>query len=298
MSKDVVVDSSEIRQTLSDWLQARMPVADWASLATELASISDGTHDRQVFKLFSLMPRRVGKADLNLDPDALSTANRLCPGWDPRAWSLEQAARSLLLLHLPQTDAAKVSYWFEQLFTTSGLQELIALHQTLPLLPHPERYRFWADEGIRSHMTGVFNAIALNNPYPAWHFDQAAWNQLILKTIFIDSPLHPIYGLDDRANPTLARMLVDYVHERWAAKRRVTPEIWRLIGPFVNETMLPDLAQALAMDDCIQQKAVTLACQTSAYQPAQALLVGKTTTTTWAEIYQQRQAVITTAGIA
>jgi hypothetical protein len=297
MSQDVVVDSLLIRETLNDWLQAKLPGAVGQDLVQQLATIAEAP-DRQVFKLFSLLPKLVGKADLALSQGELATAAELCPGWNPVDWSLDQAARSLFLLHLPQTDETQVRHRFEQLFTTSGLQELIALHQTLPLLPHPERYRFWADEGIRSHMTGVFNAIALHNPYPARHFDEAAWNQLVLKTMFIDSPLHPIYGLDDRANPTLARMLVDYIHERWAAKRRVTPEVWRLLSPFMGEAMVPDLVQALAMDDRIQQEAVTLACQTSPYQPAQALCLGKTSHLTWAEIYQQRQAIITSAGVA
>ncbi len=293
MSKDILGQSNKIREILTDWLVQRLSVAEFSAFSIELAAIAAGAPDRQLFKLFSLLPRRVGKADLALSLADRERAATLCPGWNPREWSVDQAARALLLLSLPQTDAGQVKARFEQLFTTAGLQELIALHQTLPLLPHPDRYRFWADEGIRSHMTGVFNAIALNNPYPATHFDTAAWNQLILKTIFIDSPLDPIYGLDDRANPTLAGMLIDYVHERWAAHRRVTPEIWRLIGPFITPAMLPDFAKALAMDDGIQQAAVVLACQHSDLPAVQALVQGRSTTLTWQAIGHRRQEQLT-----
>jgi hypothetical protein len=289
MSKEILNPSDRIREILADWLAQRLSVADFSALSIELTAIAAGASDRQLFKLFSLLPRQVGKADLALSPADAVIAATLCPGWNPCEWSVDQAARALLLLSLPQTDTDQVKARFEQLFTTAGLQELIALHQTLPLLPYPDRYRFWADEGIRSHMTGVFNAIALNNPYPATHFDAAAWNQLILKTIFIDSPLDPIYGLDDRANPALAGMLIDYVHERWAAHRRVTPEIWRLIGPFITPAMLPDLAKALAMDDGIQQAAIVLACQCSDLPAAQALVQGRSTTLTWRAIGQRRQ---------
>jgi hypothetical protein len=245
-----------MRQMLSNWLAAQLAADRWQWLAAQLQAVTDGAPDRTVFTSFSLITRRVGKADLVLDSVQIALAQDRCPGWEPQTWSLEQAARSLLLLSLPQDDPAQVAHRFEQLFTTAGLQELIALHQTLPLLPHPDRYRFWADEGVRSHMKGVFEAIALRNPYPAQHFDEAAWNQMVLKALFIESALAPIYGLDQRRNPTLARMAIDYVHERWAAKRRVTPELWRLVAPYVTEAILPDLERGLAMDDPEQRQAI------------------------------------------
>jgi hypothetical protein len=254
---------------LSHWLVAALPADKWQWLTAQIQPIAAGAPvglrptegDRQVFTSFSLISRQVGKADLALTPAQIAAAQALCPGWSPQTWSVDQAARSLLLLALPQDDPDQVARRFEQLFTTSGLQELIALHQTLPLLPYPDRYRFWADEGVRSHMKGVFEAIALRNPYPAQHFDEAAWNQLILKAIFIESPLAPIYGLDQRRNPTLARMAIDYVHERWAAKRKVTPELWRLVAPFVTDAIMPDLQRGMTMDDPEQRQAIAAIVQ-------------------------------------
>ncbi len=59
------------------------------------------------------------------------------------------------------------------------------------------------------------------------------------------SPLYLIQGIDERANPELARMLVDYAHERWAAGRDVSPELWRCVGRFANSEMLADLERVL-----------------------------------------------------
>jgi hypothetical protein len=245
-----------IAALLSHWLGTALSADQWQWLSAQITAIAAGAPDRQIFTSFSLVSRQVGKADLALTSAQIAAAQALCPGWEPQTWSVDQAARSLLLLALPHDDPDQVARRFEQLFTTSGLQELIALHQTLPLLPHPDRYRFWADEGVRSHMKGVFEAIALRNAYPAQHFDEAAWNQLILKAIFIESPLAPIYGLDQRRNPTLARMAIDYVHERWAAKRKVNPELWRLVAPFVTDAIRPDLERGMAMDDPEQRQAI------------------------------------------
>ncbi len=263
---------SKLQQMLSGWLADRLPADRWQWLATQVQAVANGAPDRQVFTTFSLITRKLGKAELALSTEQIAAAQTLCPGWTPQSWSIDQAARSWLLLSLPQQDEAQVCHRFEQLFTTSGLQELIALHQTLPLLPHPEQYRFWADEGVRSHMKGVFDAIVLRNPYPAQYFDQDAWNQMVLKTMFVESPLHPIYGLDHRRNSDLARMAIDYVHERWAAHRRVTPELWRLVAPFVNESMLADLAKGLAMNDLVQRRAIGLCCWESGKPEALGLL--------------------------
>ena len=94
-----------------------------------------------------------------------------------------------------------------------------------------------AAEGIRTNMTSVFNAVALDNPYPANYLDDLAWNQMVLKALFVGSPLHRIYGLERRNNQKLSQMLVDYASERLAANRTVNSELWELAMPFQAEAV-------------------------------------------------------------
>jgi hypothetical protein len=55
--------------------------------------------------------------------------------------------------------------------------------------------------------------------------------------------------LDARANPELARMLIDYARERTAAHRTVAPELWHCVAPFTDEATLAELkAGALSWD--------------------------------------------------
>jgi hypothetical protein len=101
--------------------------------------------------------------------------------------------------------------------------------------------------------------VAHRNPYPAERFDENAWNQMVLKALFIGSALAPIQGLDRRANPTLMRMLCDYAHERWAAGRPVSPELWRCVGPHADDAALDDLARVLREGGAAEREAAALA---------------------------------------
>ena len=104
------------------------------------------------------------------------------------------------------------------------------------------------------------------------HFDDGAWNQMVLKALFVDSRLDPIQGLDERANPALAVIMVDYAHERWAAGRKVSPELWRCVGPFALGEILPDLERVLAGGDARERRAAVLALSASPAAEAKALL--------------------------
>ncbi len=125
----------------------------------------------------------------------------------------------------------------DKIFATADLQEAIALYQSLPLLPYPEKFKLRAAEGVRTNMTAVFQAVALHNPYPAQYLDDLAWNQMILKAFFVGTPLDSVYGLKSRNNPQLAQMLLDYARERLAAQRSVSPQLWDLVAPFNSQAI-------------------------------------------------------------
>ncbi|WP_193198539.1 EboA family metabolite traffic protein [Nostoc sp. MG11] len=263
---------SRVNKLLHHWLLQSASEKATAWLEEKQAQIASGAAERVFFTAFSAVPRYLGKEDLQLTSQDLEAAQEVLPGWFPGHWSVDQAGRTLLLLALPHENAQEYVRSLDKVFTSADMGELVALYQSLPLLPHPELHRQRAAEGIRSNMSNVFQSIALRNPYPADYLDDAAWNQMVLKAVFVDSPLHLIWGLDRRANPELAKMLTNYAHERWAAKRSVTPELWRSVGPFADTAMLADLEKVLANGDTVEQEAAALACAQSPLPEAQALL--------------------------
>ncbi|MEM6647095.1 MAG: EboA domain-containing protein [Bacteroidota bacterium] len=252
-----------IQSLLSTWLEARLRPDQFQAVQAVCAAVAGGAPRAKLYVAFNRLPKQVGKADLELADAALTYAEQARAGWDPRAWSVDQIARTLLILSVPADDTEGYVDTLRLLYETADVAAAVALYQMLPLLAHPEAFLFQATEGLRSNMTTVFDAVALRNPYPAEQFGENAFNQMVLKALFIGSPLHRIVGLDACANATLAQMLTDYAHERWAASRTVTHELWRPVGPFAEGAALADLERVLTHADPIQQQAGALALAAS-----------------------------------
>ncbi len=256
---------------LGQWLAARLPENAAAWLSNGIARCSTGITDRDLYLLMSLVSRHVGNAPLALTDTDLRAGAASRPGWNPRDWTLDQAVRVYLLL-ASTPDGADFSRRLDRLCSAADIGELVAFYRGLPLYPDQPRYALRAAEGVRSNMRVVFEAVAHRNPYPAEQLNEPAWNQLVLKALFVGSPLHPIVGLDGRRNATLARMLCDYAHERWAASRPVSPELWRCVGPFAAGPVLADFARLFERGTADEQHAAALALREATDPEATRLL--------------------------
>lgn len=241
-------------------------------LDKNIKSITENRKEKDLFTMFSMAPRFVGKNSLTLDDEDLKKAENIKPGFDPGKLTTDQAARILIILSYYNNDPEDFKQTLEKIFNTADIQELVSLYAALPLLPNPEDFTARTSEGIRTNMTVVFDTIALNNPYPAQYLNDEAWNQMVLKAVFIDRPLYKIYGFDKRRNAELARMLSDFAHERWAAGRKVPPELWRAAGPFLEGRLLKDIEKLLNSEDRFDKEAGALACYESDNQQAKTLL--------------------------
>ena len=263
--------SEAARTLLRGWLGRRLDAQRAAWLDAQVATLRQDAADETLDIALGMVPRKLGKAALELRDEDLAAARAAVPGWDPRGWSVTDAARILLLAGLPAGGKPFVER-FRTLCQTADVAELETLYRGLPLYPEPASLLDQVGEGLRSNMRSVFEAIAHRNPYPRTHFDAHRWNHMVLKALFIGSPLAPIQRLDERANAELARIMLDFAHERWAAGRPVPFEIWRCVGPFAEGSAVDDLARALASDEATERRAAALALAASPDRRAAKLL--------------------------
>jgi hypothetical protein len=243
---------------------------DWLGLQVEKVKADHGS--MKLFLSFSQASRHFSKANLNLSSRQKQEAEEIRTGFSPETWTGLQTARTILVLEAMGEDKEK---WFEnikKLFESADIHEQEALYGALPIYPFPEKFIKRAAEGLRSNMTSVFDAIALNNPYPADFLDELAWNQMVLKAIFMQRPLYRIIGIDQRLNSSLAKTLVDYIHERWSAGRNVIPELWRFLTPYIDDQVVGLLERVLNDGDHVEKSAAGLSCFNSKSVSAKSLL--------------------------
>lgn len=246
-------------QLLRGWLAGRLGAEPLAWLDQQTARIAAAATPSALQIGVGQTARRLGKNPLQPTQEEMVTGIAVCPGLDPSAWSIDQAGRLLLVLAsfaaAPDSFASRV----DALFRSGEIGEQIALLRGLPLYPEPQMFLGMAGEGVRSAMQPLFEAVAHHNPFPAEQFSEPMWNQMVVKALFTGSTLAPIQGLDARRNADLARMMTDYAHERWAAGRSVSPELWRCVGPYAEGIRFDDLLKVFASPVRIEQHAAALA---------------------------------------
>ena len=242
-----------------EWIARAADPAGLAWFRDAIDKVVHAANDRALGVAIGLAHRKLGRADLALSPADAARAAALRPGFDPSDWSVDQLARVALMVASHDGDEAAFAARLDSFCTTAEVNELIALARGLPIYPGARLIEPRAREAVRSGMKPVFEAVAHRNPYPSEIFAEEAWNHMVVKALFIGSTLWPIQGLDARANPRLARMLVDLAQERWAAGRPVSGELWRCVAPHADADGMAALQRAWDTGADKERLAVALA---------------------------------------
>jgi hypothetical protein len=227
-------------------LDARLTPSARQWLKASAQEIAGGASNARFCALFSLAARQAKRAPLAPDGAELEAAGRLLEGWNPERWNQLEAVRVMLVLARKDLAGDGGALALAEAFRYADEGELCALLRSLALLPGPERFLERATEGCRTNMRSVFEAAALDTPYPVRWFDDLAWRQCVIKCLFVGAPLWRLHGLDTRLSPELARMALDLADERRSAGRPVPHELWLCLGSHGGPRGLAALERELA----------------------------------------------------
>src|SRR5690606_5226242 len=225
---------------------------------------------KDLYLTYSLVPTKIGSVNrLSLLLEDMELKAYL----ETQGANLQQVSRIYLLYKVLEAKEDFFKAKVANIIEVADKSELETFLKFLVLLPHPENYKVQAVEALRTNISTVFDAIALNNPYPALYFNEQQWNQMYLKAAFMQQDLNRIVQVGQRANKELTRIISDYAHERWAASREIDPCFWRPVGNFMDEKLLKDMKRLFASDNMSEKKAAALCCFHSNSDEAKALLV-------------------------
>ncbi len=257
-------------------------------LLPKIALFKDDFKDRNFYLSFSACARFLGKDLIPFSTEDLAKIDTIYPNFSTRAWSKDEMARILLMTALP---TSRNQALLDTLFSTADYRESVAMYKGLYFLENAEAFMLRIREGLRTNMVGVFDAIALHNPFPAKYLTKDAWNHMVLKAIFMDRPIYKVFNIEERKNPKLALILLDYAHERWAAHRKVTPELWRFVSGYVDANFLKDIQKIILGADKLESVAATKALVESEFKEGIEWLMDNNISTTdlpdWDEIGKQ-----------
>jgi hypothetical protein len=258
---------------LHEMIERRLEPGSLEWLRGRLSEIAGGVPPTRFASSISLASRFVRRRGLEPDATELRRADQLVPGWNPERWNLLETARVALLLARPDLVEPSFEEALEDVFRDADEGESCALYRCLALLPAAERFLWRAGEGCRSNMVSIFEAVACDTPYPVRYFDDRAWGQLVIKTVFIGAPLWRVVGLDGRLSPELARMALDLADERRSAGRDIPPELWLCLGECGGERGVASLEEEFASAGPLGRQAAVLGLARAGQRPRLAALL-------------------------
>ena len=205
------------------------PAAAWlrAALAGVRAAPGDLDGAAALARAFAAAGRRLARAPAaSIEAGVRVAAGG--PALAPGAWPAAELGRVLLLRTaldvVASLEGTAGATLVETLFRGGTLGEQRAIARALAVLPAPARFVGLGIEIVRSNASALVEAIACDNPFPAAHFPDPAFNQMVVKALFIGLPLGRVLGLEQRRTPELGRMVRAFASERRAAGRAVPPD--------------------------------------------------------------------------
>lgn len=198
--------------------------AGLANFDALVAQCSPQWEEQRFLNAFTAAARALGRGPLGSDADTVAGA---IP-W--AGLTCDVAGRMLLLLRLAQEAPAQLTAACLAAYREGDTREKIAVVRALPFLPDGARFTEIALDAGRTNEVDLFRSLACDNPFPARHYDELAWNKLYMKAAFLSLPLERMLGFETRENAELSRMALQYIEQQESAGRSFPLHMWLAVA--------------------------------------------------------------------
>jgi hypothetical protein len=219
----VIVARSSLAAHLLDLVERRA-----SAQRTWLREMGAARDIRSLETGFAEASRRLGAAALALDDAERAALAVLGVDWSLEAWRLDDVTRAACLLLAAEHSAADLEGFVDRRRRRGDARQRAALVRALPLLPDAQQWLAVALEARRGDVRAVLEALVCDNPYPAAHFHEVHFDDLVLAALEAELPLARMIGLGARVTERLAAAAARVATARRAAGRRPPADLWRL----------------------------------------------------------------------
>jgi hypothetical protein len=207
----------------------RATPAGLANFDTLAAQCSPQWEEQRFLNAFTAAARALGRGPLGADAANLSGPAGPVP---LAGLSCDAAGRILLLARLAQEAPLQLTAACLGAYREGDTREKIAVVRALPVLPDGARFVEIGLDAGRTNELDLFRSLACDNPFPARHYDELAWNKLYMKAAFLGLPLERMHGFSARENAELSRMALHYIEQQESAGRSFPLHLWLAIAAF------------------------------------------------------------------
>lgn len=164
-------------------------------------------------------------------------------------WCRADLAIALLLLLGAELATAAPSRWLTKLFEAASEPVRSSCLRMLMLADPTGTLATWSIEAaLPARFAQRQAALFRHNPYPALHFPQPAFNQLVLAALDADANLLDLQNLELRLDASLSRTVLEWMQQRRDTGAHLPPSLWLAIRPVDLDAASQVLFQAALSD--------------------------------------------------
>jgi hypothetical protein len=209
-----------------------------AAFDTQLERCAPEWDLQRFLTAYTATARSLGRTPLHAEAAAIPTESGPVPLTD---FTSDVAGRALLLCRLADDAPARLEASVTAAYREGDTTEKVAVVRALALLPQAARFIDLALDAGRHNELGLFRALACDNPFPARHYSESAWNQLLMKAAFMSLPLERMWGARERDNAELSRMAQHYIEQQESAGRTFPPQLLAAMAAYPPPSALAKL---------------------------------------------------------